>query len=83
MRTYLLVETEKMPVGHRGLLTTFHGIFDNLDAAKQGLRTVAEALLINPQIGDRAVRGKLVDDPHGNDVTIYIQEFAQFNKVII
>ena len=62
MRTYLLVETEKMPVGHRGLLTTFHGIFDNLDAAKQGLRTVAEALLINPQ----AAMPQYILDKHYN-----------------
>ena len=82
-RIYLLVEVESVPRGQKSPLTCFHGIFDDLDAAKQGLRIVAEALMINPQIGDRAARGKLAEDPRGSDVTIYIQEFAQFNKVII
>ena len=83
MRTYLLVEVEAAPSGQKSRLTTFHGIFDSLDAAKQGLRIVAETLMVNPRIGDRAARGKIADEPNGPEATIYIQEFSQFNKVVI
>ena len=47
MRTYLLVEVEKVPGSNRNLLTTFHGLFDSMDAAKQGLRIAAEALMVD------------------------------------
>lgn len=83
MRTYLLVEVEAAPSGQKSRLTTFHGIFDNLDAAKQGLRIVAETMMINPHISDRAARGKIADESDGPEATIYIQEFSQFNKVVI
>ena len=83
MRKYLLVEVEKVPGSNRNLLTTFHGLFDSMDAAKQGLRIAAEALMVNPQIGERVARGRLAEDPRGPEVSIYIQEFSQFNKVII
>lgn len=83
MRTYLLVEVEKVPGSNLNLLTTFHGLFDSMDAAKQGLRIAAEALMVNPQIGERVARGRLAEDPRGPEVSIYIQEFSQFNKVII
>lgn len=78
-RTYLLVEVEIVPDGNKNLLTTFHGIFDDLDAARDALMLVAKTLMKPPTIGGRVARG-FID---GKKASIYIQEFATVNKVVI
>lgn len=82
-RIHIIVEVDNVPDSRLNLLRTFHGIFDDYAAAQAALRTVADALLINPKIGEYSARGHLAENPSGPETIIYIQSFSQFNKVVI
>lgn len=82
MQEHLVIEVKRTPAKNVNIFVMVHGVFSDLDKAKNALKKLGTAELTNQVWKETSVEGKSIDDPNGPNILIFIQSLSTSDKII-